>query len=89
MNGGSITNCIVVDNWSVFGGAVSNIYNEAGADGIGYSLVNDRAGDATFVTAANHDINVQPGTQLFRIPEKGNFTQRNNSPAVDSAFTLA
>lgn len=29
MNGGSITNCIVVDNWSVFGGAVSNIYNEA------------------------------------------------------------
>ena len=89
VNGGSITNCIVVDNWSVFGNAVSNIYNEAGADGIGYSLVNDRAGDATFVTAANHNINVQPGTQLFRIPEKGNFTPRNNSPAVDSAFTLA
>ena len=89
VNGGSITNCIVVDNWSVRGNAVSNIYNEAGADGIGYSLVNDRAEDATFVTAANHNINVQPGTQLFRIPEKGNFTPRNKSPAVDSALALA
>ena len=89
VNGGSVTNCIAVGNWSVRGNAVSNIYNTAGAVGIGYTLVDDRAGDATFVTAANHNINVQPGTQLFRIPEKGNFTPRNNSPAVDSAFTLA
>ena len=89
VNGGSVTNCIAVGNWSVRGNAVSNIYNTAGAVGIGYTLVDDRAGDATFVTAANHNINVQPGTQLFRIPEKGNFTPKNNSPAVDSALALA
>ena len=89
MNGGSVTNCIAVGNWSVLGNAVSNIYNTAGAVGIGYTLVDDRAGDATFVTAANHNINVQLGTQLFRIPEKGNFTPKNNSPAVDSALALA
>ena len=89
VNGGSITNCRVVDNWSVLGGAVSNIYNTAGANGIGYTLVDDHAGDATFATSENHNVIVQRGTQIFRFPEKGNFSPKNNSPAIDSGFTLA
>ena len=83
VNGGSITNCIVVDNWSVLGGAVSNIYNTAGANGIGYTLVDDRAGDATFVTSENHNVAVQPGANVFRRPEKGDYTLSAVSPAVN------
>lgn len=83
VNGGSVTNCIVVDNWSACGNAVSNIYNEAGADGIGYTLVDDRVGDATFVTAENCNIAVSQGVNLFRKPEKGDYTLVTGSPAVN------
>ena len=83
VNGGSVTNCIVMDNWSVFRGAVSNVYNTAGADGIGYTLVDDRAGDATFVTSENHNVAVQPGANVFRRPEKGDYTLSAVSPAVN------
>ena len=81
--GGSVTNCIIVDNWSVHGNAVSNIYNSAGAAGIGYTLVNDRAGDATFVTAENHNVAVQPGARLFRRPENGDYSLATGSPAIN------
>ncbi len=84
VNGGSVTNCIVVDNWSEFAGVVSNIYNEAGADGIGYTLVDDRQGDASFVTADNHNIAVPAGTNLFRKP--GEFTLQSTAPAVNAGF---
>ena len=83
VNGGSITNCIVVDNWSVLGGAVSNIYNTAGANGIGYTLVNDRAGDASFVTAENHNIAVPLAANIFRNPERGDYALVTGSPAID------
>ena len=83
VSGGSITNCIIVDNWSVHGNAVSNIYNSAGAAGIGYTLVNDRAGDATFVTAENHNIAVQPGANVFRRPAKGDYALATGSPAIN------
>ncbi len=83
---GSVTNCIVVDNWSVLGGAVSNIYNTAGAAGIGYTLVNDRAGDATFATAANHNRAVSAGASIFRNPGAGNYTLSGKSPAVNAGL---
>ena len=83
VGGGSVTNCIVVDNWSVFRGAVSNIYNTAGAAGIGYTLVDDRAGDATFVTAENHNITVAPGANLFRRPDSGDYSLATGSPAIN------
>ena len=86
VNGGSVTNCIVVDNWSVLGGAVSNIYNTAGAAGIGYTLVNDRAGDATFATAANHNRAVSAGASIFRNPGAGNYTLSGKSPAVNAGL---
>ena len=86
VSGGSITNCIIVDNWSVHGNAVSNIYNEAGAAGIGYTLVNDRAGDATFVTAENHNIAVQPSANVFRRPAKGDYALATGSPAINSGL---
>ena len=86
VSGGSVTNCIIVDNWSVHGNAVSNIYNEAGAAGIGYTLVNDRAGDATFVTAENHNIAVQPGANVFRRPAKGDYALATGSPAINSGL---
>ena len=83
VNGGSVTNCIIVDNWSVHGNAISNIYNSAGAAGIGYTLVNDRAGDATFVTAENHNIAVQSGANVFRRPAKGDYALATGSPAIN------
>lgn len=83
VNGGSVTNCIIVDNWSVHGNAISNIYNSAGAAGIGYTLVNDRAGDATFVTAENHNIAVQSGANVFRRPAKGDYALAAGSPAIN------
>ncbi len=86
VNGGSVTNCIVVDNWSVHGNAISNIYNSAGAVGIGYTLVNDRASDATFVTAENHNIAVQPGANVFRRPAKGDYALATGSPAINSGL---
>ena len=86
VNGGSVTNCIIADNWSAFPGAVSNIYNSAGAAGIGYTLVDDRAGDTTFVTAENHNVAVQPGTRVFRRPEKGDYALVTGSPAINSGL---
>ena len=83
---GSVTNCIVVDNWSAYGNAVSNIYNSAGAAGIGYTLVDDRAGDASFATAENHNVAVQPGTRVFRRPEKGDYALVTGSPAINSGL---
>ena len=83
VKGGSVTNCIVVDNWSTYGNAVSNIYNTAGAAGIGYTLANDRAGDATFVTAENRNVAVQPGVRIFRKPEKGDYSLATGSPAIN------
>ncbi|MBR4258574.1 MAG: hypothetical protein IKQ17_06055 [Kiritimatiellae bacterium] len=88
VNSGSMTNCIVVGNWSAYGNAVSNIYNEAGAAGIGYTLVDDRAGDASFVTAENHNVTAQPGMQIFRRPEVGNYTLSGRSPAVNAGLLL-
>ena len=72
MNGGAVTNCIVVDNWSAYGNAVSNIYNEAGAVGIGYTLVNDIA--------------VQPSANVFRRPAKGDYALATGSPAINSGL---
>ena len=86
--GGSVTNCIIADNWSAFPGAVSNIYNSAGAAGIGYTLVDDRAGDASFATAENHNVAVQPSTRVFRRPEKGDYALVTGSPAIDVGFML-
>ena len=86
VSGGSITNCIIVDNWSVHGNAVSNIYNSAGAAGIGYTLVNDRVGDAAFVTVENHNIAVQPSANVFRRPAKGDYALATGSPAINSGL---
>ena len=83
VNSGSVTNCIVADNWSVHGNAVSNIYNSVGAAGIGYTLVNDRAGDATFVTAENHNVAVRPDARVFRRPERGDYALATGSPAIN------
>ena len=85
---GSVTNCIVANNWSVYGNAVSNIYNTAGADGIGYTLVDDRVGDTTFVTAENHNVAVLPNVDIFRGPEVGKYTLCANSPAIDAGLML-
>ncbi len=86
VNGGSVTNCIVVDNWSARGNAVSNIYNSAGAAGIGYTLVNDRAGDSAFVTAENHNIAVAAGARIFRRPERGDYSPATGSPAINAGL---
>ena len=86
MNGGAVTNCIVVDNWSACGNAVSNIYNEAGAAGIGYTLVDDRWGDASFVTAENRNIAVARGVNLFRRPERNDYSLVTGSPAIDAGL---
>ena len=83
MNGGAVTNCIVVDNWSAYGNAVSNICNSAGADGIGYTLVDDRAGDATFVTSENHNVAVRSDARVFRRPERGDYALATGSPAIN------
>ena len=89
VNGGSVTNCIVMDNWSMFdGGAVSNVYNSAGAAGIGYTLVNDRQGDASFVTAENHNIAVAPNAKVFRKPADGDYTPATGSPALNAGLLL-
>ena len=86
VDGGSVTNCIVADNWSMYGNAVSNIYNTAGTAGIGYTLVDDRAGDATFVTAENHNVAVQPGANIFRRPARGDYALATGSPAINSGL---
>jgi hypothetical protein len=86
VNGGFVTNCIVADNWSVFAGSVSNVCCSADAAGIGYTLVNDRAGDAQFATAENHNVAVQPGTRVFRRPEKGDYALATGSPAINSGL---
>lgn len=88
VNGGSVTNCIVMDNWSVFCGAVSNIYNSAGAAGIGYTLVNDRQGDASFVTAENHNVAVAPNAKVFRKPADGDYVPATGSPALNAGLLL-
>ena len=51
--------------------------------GIGYTLVDDRAGDATFVTAENHNITVAPGANLFRRPDSGDYSLATGSPAIN------
>ena len=83
---GFVTNCIIVDNWSVHGNAVSNIYIAAGTASIGYTLVDDRAGDASFVTAENHNIAVQPGANIFRRPARGDYALATGSPAINSGL---
>ncbi|MBQ6137183.1 MAG: hypothetical protein IJI73_07410 [Kiritimatiellae bacterium] len=86
--GGSVTNCIIADNWSVFPGAVSNVYNSAGAAGIGYTLVDDRQGDAEFATAGNHNVVVSRDANVFRKPDAGNYTLATGSPALNSGLLL-
>ncbi len=88
VNGGSVTNCIVADNWSVGAGAVSNIYCSSDAAGIGYTLVNDRQGDASFVTAENHNVAVAPNAKVFRKPADGDYTPATGSPALNAGLLI-
>ena len=87
VNGGTLVNCIVADNWSVDPGTVSNIYNTRDiATGISYTLVNDRAGDTTFVTAENHNIAVAAGARIFRRPSSGDYSPATGSPAINAGL---
>ncbi len=88
MNGGAVTNCIVVDNWSAYGNAVSNIYCSSDAAGIGYTLVDDRQGDASFVTAENHNVAVAPNAKVFRKPADGDYVPATGSPALNAGLLL-
>ena len=89
VNGGFVTNCIVADNWSVFAGSVSNVCCSADAAGIGYTLVNDRTGDAQFATAENHNIAVAADAKIFRKPGRGDYSPASGSPAINAGLLEA
>ena len=90
VNGGTLVNCIVADNWSVDPGTVSNIYNTQDiAAGISYTLVNDRTGDAQFATAENHNIAVAADAKIFRKPGRGDYSPASGSPAINAGLLEA
>ena len=48
----------------------------------------DRAGDATFVTSENHNVNVQNGMSLFRMPGNGSYALQGKCAAVNAGLLL-
>lgn len=88
LNGGTVTNCIVFGNWSGYASSVSNFHSKAGTECIGYTLVDDREEDPSFVTAENRNVVVRSGAGIFRNPGRGNYSPSGNSPAINAALTL-
>ena len=90
VNEGEVVNTIVVDNWSDFGAAVSNLYAKSltGSDHVTYSLVNDRKNDGVFLAEANHNVNVEPDAVIFRNVERNDYSLANQSPAVDLGMLI-
>lgn len=88
VDGGALVNCIVVNNWSYYGDAgtprVFNIrLSERTLTGATYTLVDDRAGDADFLAADKHNINVTSLASIFHNPAKGDYSLATRSPAIN------
>ena len=86
VNGGTLVNSIVADNWSEFDDSVKNVVSTLGAaTGVSYTLVNDAEVAEGFVTDANHNIAVATDALIFNKPEKGDYRPHNKSLAVNAA----